>query len=127
MLNYFYFSCLCWYKVHANNLHSFSIFKEARAAFVFFKARYAAATALHLQQSVDPTQWVTELAPEPHDVYWPFFSKSFMRRWISKLVVVVLCIVFTIMFLVPVVLVQGLTNLSQLETLFPFLTSILTM
>ncbi|XP_057448189.1 CSC1-like protein At1g69450 isoform X2 [Lotus japonicus] len=99
---------------------------EARAAFVFFKARYAAATALHLQQSVDPTQWVTELAPEPHDVYWPFFSKSFMRRWISKLVVVVLCIVFTIMFLLPVVLVQGLTNLSQLETLFPFLTSILT-
>ncbi|XP_057448187.1 CSC1-like protein At1g69450 isoform X1 [Lotus japonicus] len=100
--------------------------EEARAAFVFFKARYAAATALHLQQSVDPTQWVTELAPEPHDVYWPFFSKSFMRRWISKLVVVVLCIVFTIMFLLPVVLVQGLTNLSQLETLFPFLTSILT-
>ncbi|MED6180298.1 hypothetical protein PIB30_008793 [Stylosanthes scabra] len=45
--------------------------EEARAAFVFFKSRYAAATAFHMQQS-------------------------------------------------------GLTNLKQLEVLFPFLTSILT-
>ncbi|KAJ1380697.1 Calcium-dependent channel, 7TM region, putative phosphate [Sesbania bispinosa] len=112
--------------VHATNLHSPSIFKEARAAFVFFRSRFGAAIAFHLQQSVNPTQWVTELAPEPHDVYWPFFSQSFMRRWISKLVVVLVCILFTILFLIPVVFVQGLTNLSQLEILFPFLTSILT-
>ncbi|KAJ1423682.1 Calcium-dependent channel, 7TM region, putative phosphate [Sesbania bispinosa] len=112
--------------VHATNLHSCSIFKEARAAFVFFRSRFGAAIAFHLQQSVNPTQWVTELAPEPHDVYWPFFSQSFMRRWISKLVVVLVCILFTILFLIPVVFVQGLTNLSQLEILFPFLTSILT-
>ncbi|XP_020219977.1 CSC1-like protein At1g69450 isoform X3 [Cajanus cajan] len=100
--------------------------EEARAAFVFFKSRFGAATAVHLQQSVNPTHWITELAPEPSDVYWPFFSESFMRRWISKLVVVFVCILFTILFLIPVVIVQGLTNLSQLEVLFPFLTSILT-
>lgn len=99
---------------------------EARAAFVFFKSRFGAATAFHLQQSVNPTHWITELAPEPHDVYWPFFSESFMRRWISKLVVVLVCTTFTIVFLIPVVIVQGLTNLNQLEILFPFLTSILT-
>ncbi|XP_002522488.2 CSC1-like protein At1g69450 isoform X1 [Ricinus communis] len=100
--------------------------EETRAAFVSFKSRYGAAVAFHLQQSVNPTQWVTEQAPEPDDVYWPFFSSSFMRRWISKLVVVVACILLTILFLIPVVVVQGLTNLSQLEIWFPFLKSILT-
>ncbi|XP_068468368.1 CSC1-like protein At1g69450 isoform X4 [Phaseolus vulgaris] len=99
--------------------------EESRAAFVFFRSRLGAATAFHLKQSVNPTHWITELAPEPRDVYWPFFSESFMRRWISKLVVVFLCTLFTISFLLPVVFVQGLTNLSQLEILFPFLTSML--
>ncbi|KAJ4830684.1 hypothetical protein Tsubulata_047763, partial [Turnera subulata] len=66
-----------------------SLADETRAAFVSFKSRYAAAIASRLLQSVNPTQWLTEQAPEPSDVYWPFFSESFMRRWISKLVVVV--------------------------------------
>ncbi|BAT99068.1 hypothetical protein LR48_Vigan06g122000 [Vigna angularis] len=99
--------------------------EEARAAFVFFRSRLGAATAFHIKQSVNPTQWITEFAPEPRDVYWPFFSESFMRRWISKLVVVVVCTLFTISFLLPVVFVQGLTNLNELEILFPFLTSLL--
>ncbi|KAG5059491.1 hypothetical protein JHK87_000520 [Glycine soja] len=98
--------------------------EEARAAFVFFKSRFGAASAFHLQQSVNPTHWITELAPEPRDVYWSFFSESFTRRWISKLVVVLVCTTFTVAFLIPVVIVQGLTNLNQLEILFPFLTSI---
>lgn len=100
--------------------------EEVRAAFVSFKSRYDAAIAFHLQQSIDPTQWVAEQAPEPHDVYWPFFSSSFMRRWISKLLVIVAFILLTILFLIPVVIVQGLTNLNQLETWLPFLKSILT-
>ncbi|KAJ1405793.1 Calcium-dependent channel, 7TM region, putative phosphate [Sesbania bispinosa] len=100
--------------------------KEARAAFVFFRSRFGAATAFHLQQSVNPTQWITELAPEPRDVYWPFFSETFMRKWISRLVVILVTTLFTILFLIPVVIVQGLTNLSQLEILFPFLASVLT-
>lgn len=101
------------------------IAEEARAAFVFFKSRYGAASAFHLQPSINPTQWITEPAPAPKDVYWPFFSESFMKQWVSKLVVIVVCILFTISFLIPVVLVQGLTNLKQLEILFPFLASIL--
>ncbi|XP_034681283.1 CSC1-like protein HYP1 isoform X4 [Vitis riparia] len=100
--------------------------EDVRAAFVSFKSRYDAAIAFHLQQSIDPTQWVAQQAPEPHDVYWPFFSSSFMRRWISKLLVIVAFILLTILFLIPVVIVQGLTNLNQLETWLPFLKSILT-
>ncbi|XP_058777336.1 CSC1-like protein At1g69450 isoform X2 [Vicia villosa] len=103
-----------------------SLAGEARAAFVFFRTRFAAEAAFHMQQSINPTQWITELAPEPRDVYWPFFSESFIRRWIYKLVVVLVSVVFTTLFLVPVVFVQGLTNLSQLKALLPFLTSLLT-
>ncbi|KAF5479485.1 hypothetical protein F2P56_000301 [Juglans regia] len=99
--------------------------KEVPAAFVSFKSRLGAAVALHIQQAVNPTKWVTERAPEPQDVYWPFFSDSFIKRWICVLVVFVACVALTILFLIPVVLVQGLTHLDQLETWFPFLKGIL--
>ncbi|CAN0896507.1 CSC1-like protein At1g69450 [Linum grandiflorum] len=103
-----------------------SMAKDTRAAFVSFRTRYAAATALHLQQSINPLHWITEEAPEPDDVYWPFFSSTFMQRWTSKLLIVAVCILLTILFLIPVVVVQGLANLSQLEAWFPALTGIIT-
>ncbi|CAN6708584.1 unnamed protein product [Malus baccata var. baccata] len=99
--------------------------KDVAAAFVSFKSRLAAAVPFHIQQGENPIEWVTERAPEPQDVHWPFFSASFIKRWISKLVVVVAYTALTVLFLIPVVVVQGLTNLNQLETWFPFLTSIL--
>lgn len=92
-----------------------------------FKSRFGASLALHIQQGVDPTEWVTEQAPEPQDVHWPFFSSSFVKRWICKLVVFVACALLTILFLIPVVIVQGLTHLDQLEIWFPFLKGILSM
>ncbi|CAI9096535.1 OLC1v1032711C4 [Oldenlandia corymbosa var. corymbosa] len=93
--------------------------EEVRAAFVSFKTRYGATIAIRMQQVDDPTHWVTEAAPEPHDVYWPFFSESFIRRWVSQLVVLVAYISITLLFLIPVVIVQGLTNLSQLQAWLP--------
>ncbi|KAL9323478.1 hypothetical protein ACSQ67_008335 [Phaseolus vulgaris] len=90
--------------------------KEVQAAFVSFKTRFGAAIALHIQESVNPTEWVTEKAPEPHDVYWSFFTVSFLKRWISKVVVLVACTSITVLFLIPVAIVQGLTHLDQLET-----------
>ncbi|KAK2419972.1 CSC1 protein HYP1 [Trifolium repens] len=99
--------------------------KEVPAAFVSFKTRFGAAIALSIQEGVNPTEWITEEAPEPHDVYWPFFTVSFLKRWISKLVVFVAYTSLTIVFLIPVAIVQGLTHLDQLETLFPFLKGIL--
>ncbi|URE12336.1 hypothetical protein MUK42_04539 [Musa troglodytarum] len=97
----------------------------APAAFVCFRSRYGAAKALHIRQSTNPTEWVTEHAPEPHDVYWPFFSTSFTQRWISKLVVVVASVLLIVLFLLVVAFVQGLTYLEQLEALLPFLKNIL--
>ncbi|OIW17329.1 hypothetical protein TanjilG_22441 [Lupinus angustifolius] len=99
--------------------------KEVPAAFVSFKSRFGAAIALNIQEGVNPTDWITERAPEPHDVYWPFFSVTFIRRWISKMVAFVASNALTLLFLIPVALVQGLTHLDQLETMFPSLRGIL--
>ncbi|KAL8097820.1 hypothetical protein AgCh_030797 [Apium graveolens] len=99
--------------------------QEVPAAFVSFKSRFGAAIALHIKQGINPTEWNTEAAPEPQDVYWPFFSASFTKIWISRYVAFVACIVFTVLFFGPVVLVQSLTHLDQLETWFPFLKGIL--
>ncbi|KAI3500729.1 hypothetical protein L1887_36554 [Cichorium endivia] len=99
--------------------------KELPAAFVSFKSRIGAAVALEVQQGANPTEWLTERAPEPRDTYWPFFSASFLSRWIGNVVVVLACVVLTVLFFIPVIIVQGLTNLNQLETWFPFLKSIL--
>ncbi|KAK4490718.1 hypothetical protein RD792_001419 [Penstemon davidsonii] len=101
--------------------------KEVPAVFVSFKSRFSAAIASHLQQGVKPTEWVTEQAPDPQDVHWPFFSASFFTRWMCNIAVIFACIFITIAFLVPVLLVQGLTHLDQLEKWFPFLKGILTL
>ncbi|CAN1163007.1 CSC1-like protein At1g69450, partial [Linum perenne] len=98
---------------------------EVPVAFVSFKSRLGAAAALLIQQGIDPTEWLTEEAPEPRDIHWSSFSSSFMKRWISKIVVGGSCVALTILFLIPVFIVQGLANLEQLETWFPFLKSIL--
>lgn len=100
--------------------------REVQSAFVSFRSRYGAAVASSMQQSENPTEWVAEQAPEPTDVYWPIFYSSFFQRWMSKVVIILTCILLTVLFLIPVVVAQGLTNLSQLEDWFPFLESILT-
>ncbi|KAG8384669.1 hypothetical protein BUALT_Bualt04G0142000 [Buddleja alternifolia] len=99
--------------------------KEVPAAFVSFKSRLSAAVASHLQQGVKPTEWLTETAPDPQDVYWPFFSSSFLKRWMCNLAVIFACISITFLFVVPVLIVQGLTHLDQLEIWLPFLRGIL--
>ncbi|GJM95322.1 hypothetical protein PR202_ga12041 [Eleusine coracana subsp. coracana] len=99
--------------------------QEIPAAFVSFKTRYGAANAIYIRQSDNPTEWQTEHAPDPHDVYWSFFSTSFMERWISKFVVFVASILLILVFLLVVVFVQGLTYLEQLEKWLPFLKNIL--
>jgi hypothetical protein len=101
--------------------------QEIPAAFVSFRSRYGAANAIYIRQSDNPTEWQTEHAPDPHDVYWPFFSTSFMERWIAKFVVFVASLLLILVFLLVVTFVQGLTYLQQLEKWLPFLRNILKM
>ncbi|CAL4905578.1 unnamed protein product [Urochloa decumbens] len=99
--------------------------QEIPAAFVSFRSRYGAANAIYIRQSDNPTEWQTEHAPDPDDVYWPFFSTSFMERWIAKFVVFVASLLLILVFLLVVAFVQGLTYLEQVEQWLPFLRNIL--
>uniref|UniRef100_A0A0D6QUI7 CSC1/OSCA1-like 7TM region domain-containing protein n=1 Tax=Araucaria cunninghamii TaxID=56994 RepID=A0A0D6QUI7_ARACU len=98
--------------------------RDVPAAFVFLRTRGAAALASMIQYPANPLLWVIEPAPEPHDVNWRSLSTPYLQRLISKYVVMVAAL--TILFLVPVTFVQGLSQLDQLEKFFPFLKKVLT-
>ncbi|CAL0319067.1 unnamed protein product [Lupinus luteus] len=101
--------------------------KECAAAFVFFKNRYAALMAAQNLQTSNPMLWVTDLAPEPNDVYWSNLCIPYRQLWIRKIATVVASSTFMLVFLIPVTFAQGLTQLDKLEKMFPFLTEILQM
>ncbi|CAI9303144.1 unnamed protein product [Lactuca saligna] len=98
--------------------------QECAAAFVFFRTRYAAMVASKTIQSYDPMLWVIDFAPEPHDVYWENLCLPYRMLWIRKTSVFIGTIIFSVWFLLPTTLVQGLVNLDQLEDTFPFLRGI---
>ncbi|KAK1269981.1 hypothetical protein QJS04_geneDACA022098 [Acorus gramineus] len=99
--------------------------KECGAAFVFFKTRYAAVVASHVLQSSNPMAWVTDLAPEPHDVYWSNLWIPYRQLWLRRIATLLAAIFFMLLFIIPVTFVQGLSQLEQLQQMFPFLKSIL--
>ncbi|XP_038885521.1 CSC1-like protein RXW8 isoform X2 [Benincasa hispida] len=101
--------------------------KECSAAFVFFKTRYAALIASNLLQSANPMSWATDLAPDPHDVYWSNLSIPFKQLWIRKIGMLVAATGFMLVFLIPVTIVQSMTQLEQLQQTFPFLRGFLKM
>ncbi|KAB8113855.1 hypothetical protein EE612_052996 [Oryza sativa] len=90
-------------------------------AFVTFDSRWGAAVCAQTQQSKNPTQWLTDWAPEPRDVYWqnlaiPFFSLSIRKFLIS---IAVFALVF--FYMIPIAFVQSLANLEGIEKVAPFL------
>ncbi|KAI0503446.1 hypothetical protein KFK09_014380 [Dendrobium nobile] len=108
-----------------NGSNSSSKEKECGAAFVFFRTRYAAVVTSEILQSSNPMYWVTDLAPEPHDVYWSNLWIPYRQLWFRKIAILIASIVFMILFLIPVTFVQGLTHLDQLQKIFPFLDGLL--
>ncbi|KAK4277373.1 hypothetical protein QN277_015382 [Acacia crassicarpa] len=99
--------------------------KECAAAFVFFKTRFAALVASRILQTSNPMMWVTDQAPEPHDICWSNLCIPYRQLWIRKIAILVASIVFMIVFLLPVTFVQGLTQLDHLQESLPFLKGIL--
>ncbi|KAM7279034.1 hypothetical protein ACFE04_006168 [Oxalis oulophora] len=67
--------------------------KECPAAFVFFKSRSAADVVADVLQSSNPMLWVTEVAPEPHDILWSNLSIPFRQLWIRKICTLIASIV----------------------------------
>ncbi|KAL5729015.1 CSC1-like protein rxw8 [Ranunculus cassubicifolius] len=99
--------------------------KECAAAFIFFKTRYAAFVASEVLQSSNPMLWVTDMAPEPEDVYWSNLWIPFRQLWIRKIATLLAATVFMLFFLGPVTFVQGLSQLDKLHKIFPFLKGLL--
>lgn len=99
--------------------------KECPAAFVFFKTRYAASCAAQALQSSNPMSWVTHLAPEPRDVYWPNLAIPYKQFWLRRTGTLLATSAFLVFFIAPVTLVQSLANLTQLQQAFPFLKGLL--
>ncbi|KAG2400467.1 CSC1-like protein [Vigna angularis] len=99
--------------------------RECAAAFVFFKSRYAALTVAQSLQTSNPMLWVTDLAPEPQDVYWSNLCIPYKQLWIRKITTFAASVTFVLVFLIPVTFAQGLTQLDKLEKMFPFLTGML--
>lgn len=95
--------------------------KECEAALVFFRSRYDALVVSHTIQSADPMLWVTELAPEPKDVFWQNLCVPFNLLWIRKISVFIASIVFSVLFLLPTTFVQGLMKIEYLQSVFPWL------
>ncbi|XP_034215293.1 CSC1-like protein RXW8 isoform X2 [Prunus dulcis] len=99
--------------------------KVCAAAFVFFKTRYAAVVTSQVLQSSNPMLWVTDMAPEPNDVYWSNLWIPYGQLWIRKIATLLAAIAFMLVFLIPVTFVQGLTQLEFLQQAFPFLRGLL--
>ncbi|XP_015073017.1 CSC1-like protein RXW8 isoform X2 [Solanum pennellii] len=99
--------------------------KESAAALVFFRTRYAALVASQSLQSRNPMSWVTNLSPEPGDMYWSNICVPYRLLWIRKVAILVASMALVAFFIVPVSLTQGLVHLDKLQKTFPFLRGIL--
>ncbi|KAK6117017.1 hypothetical protein DH2020_049261 [Rehmannia glutinosa] len=91
------------------------------AAFVSFNSRWGAAVCAQTQQSKNPTLWLTNWAPEPHDVYWKNLAIPFVSLSIRKLVISVAMFALVFFYMIPIAFVQSLANLEGLERVAPFL------
>ncbi|KGN55705.1 CSC1-like protein At1g32090 [Cucumis sativus] len=101
------------------------IIKDPKAilpvAFVSFDSRWGAAVCAQTQQSKNPTLWLTNWAPEPHDVYWQNLAIPFVSLSIRKLVISLLVFALVFFYMIPIAFVQSLANLEGLERVAPFL------
>lgn len=81
--------------------------------------------AERILQTSNPMLWVTQRAPEPHDIFWSNLCLPYRQLWIRKIAIRVASVAFMIVFLIPVTFVQGLTQLEKLQQTFPFLRGML--
>ncbi|CAN1843540.1 CSC1-like protein At3g21620, partial [Linum perenne] len=82
---------------------------------------------LSAEQSRDPTQWLTEWAPEPRDVYWDNLAIPYVSLAIRRLVIGVVFFLLTFFFMIPIVFVQSLANIEGIEKAVPFLKPLIEM
>ncbi|CAH8317211.1 unnamed protein product [Eruca vesicaria subsp. sativa] len=91
------------------------------AAFVSFKSRWGAAVCAQTEQSRDPTEWLTEWAAEPRDIYYDNLAVPYVDLKIRRIIVAIAYFFLTFFFMIPIAFVQSLANIEGIEKAFPFL------
>ena len=90
------------------------------AAFVSFKSRWGAAVCAQTEQSRDPTEWLTEWAAEPRDIYYDNLALPYVDLKIRSIIVSIAYFFLTFFFMIPISFVQSLANIEGIENAFPF-------
>ncbi|CAN8258533.1 unnamed protein product [Cochlearia groenlandica] len=100
---------------------------QVPAAFVSFKRRWGAVVCSQTQQTKNPTEWLTEWAPEPRDIYWDNLALPYVHLTIRRLVIAVAFFFLTFFFMIPIAFVQTLANIEGIEKAVPFLKPLIEM
>ncbi|EOA39719.1 hypothetical protein CARUB_v10008363mg [Capsella rubella] len=95
------------------------------AAFVSFKTRWGAAVCAQTQQSSDPTEWLTEWAPEAREVFWSNLAIPYVSLTVRRLIMHIAFFFLTFFFMIPIAFVQSLASIEGIEKSAPFLKSII--
>jgi hypothetical protein len=95
------------------------------AAFVSFKTRWGAAVSAQTQQSSDPTEWLTEWAPEAREVFWSNLAIPYVSLTVRRLIMHIAFFFLTFFFMIPIAFVQSLASIEGIEKNAPFLKSII--
>lgn len=95
------------------------------AAFVSFKTRWGAAVCAQTQQSRNPTEWLTEWAPEAREVFWSNLAIPYVSLTVRRLIMHVAFFFLTFFFMIPIAFVQSLASIEGIEKSAPFLKPII--
>ncbi|ANM61022.1 ERD (early-responsive to dehydration stress) family protein [Arabidopsis thaliana] len=95
-----------------------------QAAFVSFKTRWGAAVCAQTQQTKNPTEWLTEWAPEAREMYWPNLAMPYVSLTVRRFVMHIAFFFLTFFFIIPIAFVQSLASIEGIEKSAPFLSPI---
>ncbi|KAG7584898.1 10TM putative phosphate transporter cytosolic domain [Arabidopsis thaliana x Arabidopsis arenosa] len=94
------------------------------AAFVSFKTRWGAAVCAQTQQTKNPTEWLTEWAPEAREMYWPNLAMPYVSLTVRRFVMHIAFFFLTFFFIIPIAFVQSLASIEGIQKSAPFLSPI---
>lgn len=94
------------------------------AAFVSFKTRWGAAVCAQTQQTKNPTEWLTEWAPEAREMYWQNLAMPYVSLTVRRFVMHIAFFFLTFFFIIPIAFVQSLASIEGIQKSAPFLSPI---
>lgn len=65
--------------------------------------------------SQDPTEWLTEWAAEPRDIYYDNLALPYVDLKIRRIIGTVAYFFFTFFFMIPITFVQSLANIEGIK------------